>query len=138
MFDALWLHPIEEGVLSARGEVDEILDQLEITRLERRIDAADDIDCDHIREVEILERLDVCAVVDPLRRNAVITAMTGQERDLYTVPSSSSDLRGAEFVGDLLAGTSLKGREVVEAGAGDDSDHLRSYYSLSPAMRRPM
>jgi hypothetical protein len=79
-------HMTDDAVLEERrdaplGEIDELVRHDEVTRLDLLLHRADRADAHEVRRPRLLQRADVRAVVDLMRRDPVAAAVARQEEE---------------------------------------------------------
>lgn len=135
VYDAAGPLAVVEGPLAATGEVEEVVDADDLARLEVGVDAAGDVDGEHVAHPEVSERPDDRAVVDPVRWHLVPGAVTGHEDDGLPVPGPSGHGHAPVCRVDPLVARVVERVEVVEAGARDDSQGVESHALTLPGVR---
>ena len=114
----------EEALLAREGAVDELVDEHEVPGAQLLAQRATGRERHQVGDPGALQRIDVGAVVDLARRDAVAAPVPRQEHDLDAV-----DRADAEFVRRLAPGrrdrhpVGIVHRHVIDAGTADHSEH---------------
>jgi len=116
---------LEEGAVAPPGVVDDLARHDQRARREVSADAAHRGDRDDAGGLGLLERPDVRAVIDQVRRNRVAVSMTGEEDDRLVADAAEGERTGGLAVGRAhdLAALDLHVRQLGESAAADDREH---------------
>ncbi len=122
----------EEALLAREGAVDELVDEHEVAGRELILQRAAGGDGHEVGDAGALQCVDVGAVVDVRRRDAMPAPVARQEAERQAVDLGEQDLVGrlAPRARDLLPVRVLDARQIVETAAADDAqdgfDHIPS------------
>jgi len=114
---------IEEGVVSTSREFDELVDQNQFTNFVLRVDPT--THCrreDHLYS-NVMKRLQIRPVVDPMGWNTVPYSMSWKKGDRTTVPISPCQVDQTVGGINLLRLSLLDTREIVKTASSDQAKH---------------
>ena len=115
---------VEERVVAAVSEVEKVAYENQVAHGVVGADRPAHRRCDYRTDPNRVQCCDVCPVVDEVRRDRVVAAMSGNEDDLVvTFPPCSGD-RDRSVVGlDRLRHLIGERCKVAESAAGDQTNH---------------
>ena len=130
MCDGFLFNP-EIGMHASIGIVDDLVGEDQAARRHGRRDAAHRVDGNHVACTDFLERPDVGAVVDVMRRDGVaVTVACQKNRALATEMTEYKRRRRlAEWRAQHLAPGDFQILEVGESAATDDRYELHVWYA---------
>jgi len=103
---------VPETGLAAPGVVDQLVRAGQHARAVGRGDAAHGVQCQHPARTDLLQRVQVGAIVDPVRRQRVALAVAGQEGDPGAAEATEPQRARRCAVGRV----EMPGLDVLECG----------------------